>query len=61
MKELLDRIQDGSFAEALNNDHAKGFRWFHGQRAELKGHPIESAGETVRSLMPWLTDSKPRM
>lgn len=57
MKELLARIQDGSFAEALNADHAAGFRWFHEQRAQLKGHPIDGAGETVRSLMPWLANS----
>lgn len=54
MKELLERIKDGSFARDLAKDHANGFPWFNSQRSKLQHHPIEPAGDVIRSLMPWL-------
>lgn len=54
MKDVLHRIQNGSFAADLRADHARGFEWFHRQREHLRQHPIEPAGEVIRSLMPWL-------
>jgi ketol-acid reductoisomerase len=59
LRGLLQRIQDGSFARSLGDDHARGFKWFASQRAKFADHPIEQAGETVRSLMPWLKTETP--
>lgn len=52
MKQLLDRIRDGSFTQRLREDYRDGFNWFHAQRTELESHDIEPAGKTIRSLMP---------
>ena len=50
MKVLLQEIQDGTFARAMTDDHATGFNWFDKQRDKLAKHPIEPAGEVIRSL-----------
>jgi ketol-acid reductoisomerase len=55
MREVLQRVQDGSFARDLQHDHAASFSWFEQQRARLREHEIESAGQTIRDLMPWLS------
>lgn len=54
LRELLRRVQDGSFAQELRADHEKGFAWFASQRVKMADHPIEQAGDAVRALMPWL-------
>jgi ketol-acid reductoisomerase len=54
LHEMLKQVQDGSFARGLRQDYERGFPWFDSERANLADHPIEKAGETVRSLMPWL-------
>lgn len=56
MKELLKAIRDGSFAQDLRRDHDTGFRWLNVQRKALRQHPIEPAGESVRSMIPWLKE-----
>lgn len=57
MRELLMQIQDGSFAKAMRKDHENDFAWFNRQRAALRSHPIEPAGEVIRALMPWLHEN----
>ena len=54
MRVILEEVRDGRFAAAMREDHAAGFPWFREQRRALAEHPIEAAGETVRSWMPWL-------
>jgi len=54
MKSLLKRIENGQFAADLAADYRAGFAWFSRQREALRQHPIEAAGDSVRSLMPWL-------
>ncbi len=54
MGDLLREVRDGTFATALRADHHEGGPWFERQRAEARTHPLEPAGEVVRSLMPWL-------
>ena len=56
MSDLLREVRDGTFANALRTDHHAGGPWFERQRAETRTHPLETAGEVVRSLMPWLTE-----
>ncbi len=54
LRDVLEAVRDGSFAEALREDHRRGGPWFAAQRAAWRDHPLEPAGEVVRSLMPWL-------
>ncbi len=56
MADMLAEIRDGTFANALRQDHKKGSPWFERRRDEARSHPIEEAGRVVRSLMPWLAD-----
>jgi ketol-acid reductoisomerase len=57
MRQVLLDVRDGTFAKALREDHEQGFSWFRGRRAAAKDHPLERAGQVVRSLMPWLEES----
>ncbi len=56
MQARLRSVRDGSFARDLRQDHERGFEWFHREQSKLADHPIEAAGKTVRSLMPWLAN-----
>lgn len=54
MKRILDEVRDGRFAREWIAEHRAGgenFRRLHGADVDT---PYERAGETVRSLMPWL-------
>ena len=57
MRRLLAEVRDGTFAAALRADHDQGFPWFETMRREAREHPLEPAGRTVRSLMPWLDEA----
>ncbi len=57
MGTVLDRIRSGEFARTMRDDYAAGFSWFEKQREALRRHAIESAGETIRSLMPRVESS----
>ncbi len=50
MRDLLARVRDGTFANALRRDHDQGFPWFERQRDSARRHPIEPAGEVVRKM-----------
>ena len=54
MKELLDRVRDGSFAKdwILENQcgRPRMKQWLRNE----KTHGIEQVGATLRSMMPWL-------
>jgi ketol-acid reductoisomerase len=58
LREMLKYVQDGSFARDLRQDYERGFPWFDSERAKRVDHPIERAGEMVRSLMPWLKSAE---
>jgi ketol-acid reductoisomerase len=57
MKAILAAVRDGSFAQALREDHAEGNPWLAEQRERIRNHAIEPAGEAVRAWLPWLSDS----
>ncbi|MDG2054694.1 MAG: ketol-acid reductoisomerase [Phycisphaerales bacterium] len=59
MQNLLDSIKDGSFAQAMQQQHADGSKEIHRNRQEIAASEMESAGKTVRSWMPWLNNAKP--
>ena len=53
MREILARIQDGSFAREFVADYEKGSPWLHEQREAINGHEIEKTGERIRSMFSW--------
>lgn len=55
LRALLDEIQRGGFAQRMEADARAGSPWFFQQQGQAADHPIERAGQTVRSLMPWLS------
>ncbi len=58
MKRILAEVRDGSFAHEWIEEHRSGGKRFAALHDTDVGSPYERAGETVRSLMPWLTQSK---
>jgi ketol-acid reductoisomerase len=54
MKQALDRIQSGEFANTLREDYNNGFEWFYEQREKDKTHGVEQVGKELRRMMPWL-------
>ena len=58
MKEVLARIQDGSFAREWIEENKKGGKNFAELRERAKQHPIEKVGEQLRAMMSWLPTEK---
>ena len=54
LRGLLDAIRDGRFTEQMQKDFAAGSPAITAARKALASDPIEDAGRTVRSWMPWL-------
>jgi ketol-acid reductoisomerase len=54
MKEVLARIQDGSFAREWIEENKKGGKNFAKLREQAKQHPVEKVGEQLRAMMSWL-------
>ena len=54
MKEILARIQDGSFAREWIDENKKGCRNFAALRESEKRHSIEEVGTRLRAMMSWL-------
>ena len=58
MKEILARIQDGSFAREWIEENRQGGRNFGALREKEKQHPIEEVGARLRAMMSWLPSEK---
>lgn len=58
MKELLGRIQDGSFAREWIAENESGRQRFLGLREAGSTHEIERVGGELRAMMPWLKTGK---
>src|SRR5215475_3520951 len=54
MKEILARIQDGSFAREWIEENKTGGKEFAALREAEKKHPIEEVGAKLRGMMSWL-------
>ena len=59
MRGLLDRIQDGSFAEEWLAENAAGRERFLGMRANAQGADVEVVGAELRKMMPFLRKGRP--
>ena len=58
MKKILSEIQSGQFAKEWMSEHKSGQIKFKAMRKQQAEHPIEKVGEKLRTLMPWITESK---
>jgi ketol-acid reductoisomerase len=54
MKDILDEIQSGEFADEWIEEYEQGATRLQQEREALKEHPIEQVGQTLRGMMPWL-------
>ena len=54
MKEILKRIQDGSFADEFIQDSKNGQKKLLANREAENASQIEEVGETLRSLFSWI-------
>ena len=58
MKQVLDRIQDGSFAKEFLQEMAQGGNRFKAMRKAAAEHPAEVVGADVRKLYSWSDEDK---
>ena len=54
MQELLQRIQDGSFAQDWIAENLCGRPRMRAWMRSEKNHPIEQVGKSLRTMMPWM-------
>ena len=54
MKKILSQIQDGSFAKEFIENVAS----LPARREVQRKHQIETVGESLRSMMPWIAKNK---
>ncbi len=54
MKEILARIQDGTFATEFMDDCANGHKWLLEHRQAINDHEIEQVGANIRKMFTWL-------
>jgi ketol-acid reductoisomerase len=60
MKEILARIQDGSFAREWIAENQTGGAKFATLREQERQHPIEAIGARLRGMMSWLPKEEPK-
>jgi ketol-acid reductoisomerase len=56
MKEILARVQDGTFAREWIEENRKGGKNFAALRDKEKRHQIEAVGASLRAMMSWLPE-----
>ena len=56
MREILARIQDGTFAEEFVADCKNGHAWLLEQREAINTHEIEKTGERIRGMFSWIRE-----
>jgi ketol-acid reductoisomerase len=54
MRQALDRIQSGAFAEEWLNEYRTGGKTFQKLREADAAHPVEQVGARLREMMPFL-------
>ncbi len=54
MKDVLTDIQNGNFAKGFVDDNAQGFKNFNDMRQTRKAHQIETVGDELRKMMPFV-------
>lgn len=54
MKEILNEVQSGDFADEWMKENAEGLPNLSRMRRKLGDHKIERVGKTLRSMMNWI-------
>jgi ketol-acid reductoisomerase len=54
MKQMLQDIRSGSYAEEWIDENANGRPWFNERRAEGRNSQLEQVGKDLRKMMPFL-------
>lgn len=54
MKEILSEIQDGTFARNWLVENQVNRPYFNAKRRQEKSLQIETVGEELRKMMPWV-------
>lgn len=54
MKQMLEEIRSGAYAEGWIDENVNGRNWFNQRRAEARNSRIEEVGRDLRQMMPWL-------
>jgi ketol-acid reductoisomerase len=58
MKQILEDIQSGKFADEWIAEHRAGSPRFRQLRQEGQNHPAEVVGAKLRGMMPWLQQNR---
>jgi len=58
MRQALKRIQTGEYAKMFIQEGASNYPSMTAYRRLNAAHPIETVGENLRSMMPWITSNK---
>ncbi len=54
MRQILEEVQDGTFARDWILENQAGRPGFNASRRREAEHPIEIVGQRLRAMMPWL-------
>jgi ketol-acid reductoisomerase len=54
MKQMLEDIRSGKYAQGWIAENAAGRPWFEAKRREERAHMIEQVGARLRTMMPFL-------
>ena len=58
MRKILAEIQSGKFAKEYIDEYKSGNKNFDNMRSNGEKHQIESVGEKLRAMMPWISANK---
>lgn len=58
MKEILENIQNGSFAKDFILERKAGYTKMNALRAKSRASLIEKTGKELRDMMPWIAQDK---
>ena len=58
MRHALKRIQDGEYAKMFIAEGQTNYPSMTARRRNNAAHPIETTGEKLRAMMPWIGGNK---
>jgi ketol-acid reductoisomerase len=61
MRQILDEIRTGKFADEWVAESESGRQRFHALEAAGHDHPIEKVGADLRAMMPWINEGRTRV
>jgi len=59
MKQVLNEIQNGTFAKGWRAEYEGGMKNFKRLYEQDNSHPVEVTGRKLRKMMPWLNAKEP--